>query len=376
MFNRRLHLLTFSGIKIGIDLSWIFIAFLLSWTLATDYFPQVDPNLSYGTYWLMGTLGMLGLFTCIILHELGHALVAKHYKIPISHITLFLFGGVAEIKEEPKSPKVEFLVAIAGPLVSLFLVGFLAACGTVAKRLEWPLLVVAVSNYLAFVNMALIIFNLVPAFPLDGGRIFRAALWAWKKDLAFATRVASRVGAAFGILLILFALLCFFTGNFISGFWFLMLGFFLQQSASGSQVRFHLKQELHGAKVAQFMKKNPTSVQKGTDIASFIKDYIYTSHHQLYPVLDKEVLIGTVGLKEIRDFPEDQWRETLVETVMTPRKEFHTVTQEEGVLKALHLMEEDGVPIVLVVENERLVGLLTAQDLFKIISIKTGLKKS
>jgi len=375
MFNRRLQLITISGIKICIDLSWLLIAFLLSWTLATDYFPRADPSFSPTTYWIMGILGMLGLFTCILLHELGHALVAKHYKIPISQITLFLFGGVAEIKEEPRNPKVEFFVAIAGPIVTIILIGILFSITILSQKLHWPILIGAIINYLTLVNIALLLFNLIPAFPLDGGRVFRSALWAWSKDLGFATRIASRIGSAFGILLILLALLCFFTGNFLSGFWFLLIGLFLQRAASSSQLQSSLNQELRGEKVSKFMKKNPISVEKGISIQVLVEEYFYTSHHQLYPVVQKQKLIGSISLKEVKNIPQKHWEETLVESVMIPKSELQIVSPDSSALEALNLLQQADIPTLLVVDKEQLVGLLTAQDLFKLISLKLSLKE-
>src|SRR3989339_2024126 len=164
MFSKRFNFMTIAGIKIGIDLSWLFIAILLSWTLAAGHFPFAYPGHSIGLYWFMGVLGMLGLFACIVLHELGHAFVAKHFKLPISQITLFLFGGVAEIKKEPTSPKVEFLVAIAGPIVTLaltFLLFFTTYFGT---QFGWSFILIGITSYLTTINLLILFFNLVPAF--------------------------------------------------------------------------------------------------------------------------------------------------------------------------------------------------------------------
>ena len=167
MFGKRFNFLSLAGIKIGVDISWLFIAILLSWTLASGYFPLQYPNLPLESYWLMGIIGMLGLFICIILHELGHALVAKHYKLPISQITLFIFGGVAEIKKEPQSPKIEFLMAIAGPIVSVILVGVMLFLTGMGNIYGWPILIKGITGYLASINAAIVIFNLIPAFPYD-----------------------------------------------------------------------------------------------------------------------------------------------------------------------------------------------------------------
>jgi Zn-dependent protease len=223
MFGKRLNILSIAGIKIGIDISWFFIAFLLSWSLAAAYFPFYYHGLSAATYWLMGIFGMLGLFVCIVLHELSHAMVAKAYGIPISNITLFIFGGVAEIKREPNLPSVEFLMAIAGPIMSLILalIAFLLNQGGI--QWDWPIVVTGILGYLAFINTVLAIFNLLPAFPLDGGRVFHAILWWWKGDLTWATQVSTALGTGLSFTLIMLGIFVLFLISFLSGFWLIIL---------------------------------------------------------------------------------------------------------------------------------------------------------
>ena len=292
MFGKRINFLTFAGIKIGIDISWLFIAILLSWTLAAGYFPFNYPQLSPGSYWLMGILGMLGLFICIVLHELGHALVAKHYHLPISQITLFIFGGVAEIKKEPQSAKVEFLMAIAGPAVSILLIALMYYLTKMGDQFGWPVLVRGVTSYLAYVNAVIVIFNLIPAFPLDGGRVFRALLWGWKKDLGWATKISTQIGAGFGLFLIFFGIFSLITGNVLSGIWLAIIGLFLQNAAASSRTQFYVGQALHNETVQTFMKKDVISVPPDITIKEFIEQYIYKSYHHLYPVTENGNLLG------------------------------------------------------------------------------------
>jgi Zn-dependent protease/CBS domain-containing protein len=374
MFGRRFNFLTVAGIKIGIDFSWFLIAILLAWSLAAGYFPHFYPNYSPGTYWLMGIGGMIGLFICIILHELGHAMVAKYYKLPISQITLFIFGGVAEIKKEPQTPKVEFLMAIAGPIVSIVLAGILYLLTILGRHASWPIPVVAVTGYLALINIILAIFNLIPAFPLDGGRIFRSILWWIKKDSAWATKVASRIGAGFGMVLIFLGIFSLITGNFIAGIWFIILGMFLQRAAVMSRSQHFIAQELRGEKVQKFMTKNPISCPPSISIQEFVNEYVYHSYHHLYPVTENENLIGYVSLKEVKLTPIENWKKVLVKEVMVSASEFKTVSPETSALEALDLINQTGMPILLVVKGKRLVGVLTAQDLFKLISIKLELE--
>lgn len=374
MFGRKYNFLTIAGIKIGIDFTWFFIAILLTWSLAAGYFPYFYPKLTTATYWGMGVIGMLGLFVCVILHELGHALVAKHYKLPVSQITLFIFGGVSEIKKEPQTPKVEFLMAIAGPLVSVVLgVGFYILF-YFGKHSHWYIPAVAILGYLGLINIILAIFNMIPAFPLDGGRVLRSILWAIKKDLGWATKVSTQIGSGFGILLILLGIFALITENFIAGIWFVILGLFLQRAAAQSRSQYYISHEMKGEKVQKFMSKNPICVPPDITIRKFVEEYVYESYHQLYPVTQKGSLIGYISLKEIKSIPSEQWKKSLVEEAMVPFGQFKTVSPEASGLEALDLINQSEMPILLVTKGKNLVGIITAQDLFKMISIKLQLE--
>lgn len=374
MFRKRFNFLKFAGIHIGIDLSWLFIAILLSWTLAAGYFPFHYPKLTIGTYWLMGIIGMLGLFVCVVLHELGHALVAKHYKMPISQITLFIFGGVAEIKKEPQSAKIEFLMAVAGPIVSILIAIVMTVLAHLGEQFGWPIAVVGVTSYLAIVNTAIVIFNLIPAFPLDGGRIFRAILWAWKKNLGWATKIASRMGAGFGFLLIFFGIFAFISGNLLAGVWLGILGLFLQRAATSSRTQYYVSDVLKGQKVDKFMKKDPISAPPDITVKELIDEYMYQSHHHLYPVVDKGKLLGSISLFEVKSLSADEWEKTPVQKIMVPIRELTTVSSNTDALEAFELMHQNEQATLLVADKGKLVGLLTALDLFKLISLKVELE--
>lgn len=351
MFSKRFNFLTFAGIKIGIDISWLFIAILISWTLAAGYFPFNYPNLAPDTYWLMGIIGMLGLFICIVLHELGHALVAKHYKLPISQITLFIFGGVAEIKKEPKSAKIEFLMAIAGPIVSIILVVGMYFLTRIGEQFGWPVPVTGVTSYLAMINAVIVIFNLIPAFPLDGGRIFRAILWGWKKNLGWATRISTLMGRGFGFFLIIFGIFSLIGGNFVAGIWLAILGLFLQHAATSSQAQFFVGQALHGEKVLKFMQKKPISVPPDITVKKLVDQYMHKSHHHLYPVTEEGTLIGSIGLYEVKSLTSDQWGKTLVKKAMVPISKSQIVASTTSALEALELMQESASSTLFVVEK-------------------------
>lgn len=375
MFGKRINVLSIAGFKIGIDVSWFFIAFLLSWTLAYGYFPTVYPKLTSTIYWIMGITGMLGLFVCILLHELGHAVVARYYNLPITHITLFIFGGVAELKKEPQTPKVEFLMAIAGPIVSFLLAFLLYLLTKLGIQLKWPIAVRAVTGYLALINFLLALFNLIPAFPLDGGRIFRAILWGWKKNLAWATRISAFIGSGFGFALIFLGIFNLFSRNFLAGFWLMILGWFLHRAASSVQTQFVIGKELEGEKVSKFMKKDPISVTPDITIKQFIEKYVYTSHHHLYPVTAHGKLIGYISLQQVKSCPHSAWENTTVREIMVQSPKFQTVSADTSALEALNLIQETQLAMLFVVKDDHLVGILTAQDLFKLISLKLELEQ-
>ena len=373
MFGRRLHIFTSLGIKIGIDLSWIFIAVLLSWSLAAGHFPYYYPNLSSEIYWLMGISGMVGLFACILLHEMGHAVVAKHFNLPVTHITLFIFGGVAEIKKDPPNPKVEFLVSIAGPIVSVILAFLMYALTLFGEEYGWPVEVVGITSYLAMINAILVLFNMIPAFPLDGGRVLRALLWWWKDNLGWATNVAASLGIGFGFVLLVLGFLSLVSENFITGVWLIIIGLFLQGAAASYRTQYYVGKGLRDQKVAKFMTANPISVPPDITIKTFVEKYVYDSFHHLYPVTDNGKLIGTVSTKEIKSLPHASWEETLVEQVMVPESNFRTVTPDTSAIDALTIMNQTDSPTLMVLEGCHLVGIVTSHNLFKIVSLKLEL---
>ncbi|GAB4236391.1 MAG: site-2 protease family protein [Chlamydiales bacterium] len=376
MFGRRFPLFSVAGINIGVDVSWFLIAFLLSWTLAVGYFPFYYPKFTAGSYWIMGISGMLGLFISIILHELGHALTAKKFNVPISEITLFVFGGVAQLKHEPPSPKAEFLVAVAGPIVSVFISVFMSFITGWGKSLELSSMITGVTAYLAMINMVVVVFNLIPAFPLDGGRIFRALLWWWKDDLGWATTITSKIGSGFGFFLIFMGFFTLLTGNIFVGMWWIILGLFLQQAASLSKTQYYVRHELEGERVERYMIKDPITIPPTITLKEFLDDYVFRSFHHLYPVVEEKELRGYVTLTEVKSIDHDKWSEVTVEDVLVPLDEIKTVSEETQALEALNIFQETNASTLLVADGKTLKGMLTAQDLYKLISIKIDLETS
>ena len=272
MFGRPIPLFKLAGFQIALDWSWFILAVLITWTLARGVFPYYYAGLPPAAYWSMGVIAALGLFGSIVVHELGHAVVARRYGLPIRRITLFIFGGVAEMEAEPERPAAEFWVAIAGPIVS-FLVGLVcwlllqAAAGADAG-----VPVAGVLAYLATINLILAVFNLVPAFPLDGGRILRAVLWYWKGSLRWATRISSAIGGGFGILLIVLGVYRVLIGDFVGGMWWFLIGLFVRFAAQASYQQVVMREALRGVPVRRIMTARPTTVPSALTIAQLIDE--------------------------------------------------------------------------------------------------------
>ena len=256
MFTRRFPLFSIFGFRISIDLSWFVLAALIVWSLATDLFPQDVPDQSARTYYIMGMVAALGMFGSIVFHELAHSLVARTYGIRIAGITLFIFGGVAELEDEPPTPKSEFVVAIAGPISSVILGGALFLIASLAETTSSPE-VRSVLGYLMVINIALAVFNLIPAFPLDGGRMLRAILWWRNGDLRKATRLASLLGAALGIALMGFGVYTIFQGAQIGGLWQILIGYFVFNAAGSARRQTEIIERLRGVNVRQIMRTPP-----------------------------------------------------------------------------------------------------------------------
>jgi Zn-dependent protease/CBS domain-containing protein len=374
MFGRRLKLFKLFGFEVRIDASWILIAVLVVWSLAMGVFPQEFPGLARSAYWWMGVVGAFGLFGSIVFHEMCHSLVANHYQLPMKGITLFIFGGVAEMGGEPQSPKVEFLMAIAGPLSSIALGFLFFAIGKPAEGI-WPIEAVAVIAYLAWINWILAAFNLIPAFPLDGGRVLRSALWHFQRDLRRATRIASRIGSGFGILLMLFAVYQLFYGYFISAVWYFLIGMFIQSASRMSYEQVLLRNALQGERVRYFMRPNPVTVPSGISIRQLVEDYFYRYHFRMFPVVaDGDRLEGCVSAQDIKRIPREEWDQHQVEEIVKPPTTANTISPDTDALNALSKMRESGASGLLVTDHEHLLAIVSLKDLMRLLSTKIDLE--
>ncbi|MBL26192.1 MAG: site-2 protease family protein [Rhodospirillaceae bacterium] len=370
MFGRRITLFKLLGFEVGVDFSWVVLALLITWSLAVGYFPTRVPDLTPGTYWWMGVVGAIGLFFSIIFHEFSHSLVARGYGMSISGITLFLFGGVAQMTGEPKNARAEFLMAAAGPVASFVLGGTFYLIHLVVTGPAAPVEVDTVVVYLAWINFILGAFNLVPAFPLDGGRMLRAALWGWKGDIRWASRIASSAGAGFGLALILLGVISVLEGNFVGGMWWFLIGLFIRGAASSSYQQTVVRRTLQGVTIAQVMNDRPVTVSADASIADLIENDFHRYYYKMFPVLDGDRLVGCVTLKGTRTIRPEEWRTTPVREVMERCGSGNTLPPDAAVETVLETMQKSGNSRYLVAEGDRLLGIVTLKDLLRFLEFK------
>ncbi|MEE8360911.1 MAG: site-2 protease family protein [Gemmatimonadales bacterium] len=375
VFGRRLRLGTILGFEVGVDASWIFIAALLTWSLAAGFFPARFPDLAAATYWAMGIAGTLGLFLSVVLHELSHSLVARRHGVEMRGITLFLFGGVAQMGSEPETPRAEFRIAIAGPIASVIIGGLFFLLGQGSAAASAPTPVTGVLSYLGLINMVLAVFNLVPAFPLDGGRVLRAVLWHLKGDLRWATRVAAQMGSGFGMVLIVLGVMSLISGNVIAGMWWMLIGMFLRGAARRSYQQLMVRRALEGEPVSRFMCVDPTTVSPDISLSSLVEDYFYRDFHTFYPVVGAGGLVGGVSLKQVKGIPRDRWADSTVGDLAEPLSESNTIQPDSEAVEALSSMQKTGISRLMVLEGDRLVGIVTLKDLLRFLALRIELEE-
>jgi Zn-dependent protease/CBS domain-containing protein len=376
MFGQRIKLFKLLGFEVRIDWSWIIIAILIVWSLSKGLFPYYYKGLSTQTYWWMGIIGAAGLFVSIIVHEFSHSLVARKYGLPMKGITLFIFGGVAEMGDEPPSARAEFMMAIAGPLSSILIALIFYGIHAAGKQAGLAEPINGVVGYLGWINAILAGFNLLPAFPLDGGRVLRSILWGVKKNLRWATYVSSRIGSGFGILLIVLGVVQLFRGNFIGGMWWFLIGMFLQGAAKASYQQLLTRRALEGEPISRFMKTDPVTVPPSISLERLVEDYIYRYHFKMFPVIENsDRLLGCVTTKQIKEIPRDEWRQKTVGEIAARCSPENTIEPLADAMKALSVMKQTGTSRLMVVEGGRLVGIIALKDLLELLSLKVELEE-
>ncbi|MCV2873711.1 site-2 protease family protein [Defluviimonas sp. WL0050] len=369
MFSRTVRLVEIFGFQVKVDASWFFIAFLVVWSLMSGYFPAQVPGLRTGDYLVLAIIAMVALFAGLILHELAHSLVARRFGLGIGGITLFIFGGVAELDEEPVDPRSEFWIAIAGPIMSFALAGlaYLALLLSKATGISEPLQ--AVLEYLALINFVLALFNLLPAFPLDGGRVLRAALWRWSGDLVKATRSATAASAILAYALIAFGFVSLFSGAVIGGFWQALIGLFLLTAARGTYQQLMVKTALRDKSVATMMSRSIHTATPDDTLGDVVNRIMLRHSVSFVPVTEGDHLLGYVDTALLQKIDRENWGDTHVGDIYVRSDPTNTITPDVATDALMTRIASGGRRKFLVAEGGRLLGVITLSDLMAYLAV-------
>lgn len=381
MIKTSIRIFRLWGIPVEINVSWLLILTLVTWTFATGYYPFHFPDVfSIQELWVLGFITAILMFLSILLHEFSHSLVASRNGLPIRKITLFIFGGVAQMDREVDNPVVELKTATAGPLMTVVLVAIFYSLSLLLKEY---LFARALLRSLTYLNIVLLIFNMVPGFPLDGGRILRAAIWYRTGNLYRATRITSRIGRSFAFVLMILGVAHLFSFPFsqnlwtlIYGMWFIFIGFFLRQAAQSSYLMVALKETLGHLRVADVMRTGVIVVDRSTNLITLVDDYFLKHHYNSFPVIGEGKLVGIVSLKDVKQVERDQWPVMTVENIMDGEIVKAALHPSDSAEKLLHLIMKRGYGRLPVVDDDgNVVGVVTRRDLMEIFKMVTVLEE-
>jgi Zn-dependent protease/CBS domain-containing protein len=359
------------GIPIYLHFSWLLIFGLIVWTLSTGYFPAKYPNLPASSAWANGLVASLLFFVSILLHELGHAAVALRNGLRTRSITLFIFGGVAQLERDPKDGRAEFWMAVAGPAVSLLLAGLFYVCAGLTLLGPGA---VAVARYLALINLLLALFNLVPAFPMDGGRLLRGALWA-SLGKARATQIASGAGTFFAFFLMFAGVLSLLRGNSLSGVWYILIGWFIKDASAASYQQVRLDEALRGVSVRDAMLEAVATIPSSGSVAEAAREYFLRTGYGSYPVTRGEAVVGLLCLKDVLRLSPEERGSTSVQGAMRPLTDAIVIEPDVPLPVALARMADAGTARLLVMHGDRLVGLLTMNGVIRRLKVREELAR-
>jgi Zn-dependent protease/CBS domain-containing protein len=360
------------GIPVHLHFSWLIIFGLIVWTLSTGYFPAHYPDLPAASYWAKGLVASLLFFVSILLHEFGHAGVARHYGLRTQSITLFIFGGVAQLEKDPKDGQVEFWMAAAGPVVSLGLAAVFYTCGVL------PFVgpsAAAIAKYLALINLMLALFNLVPAFPMDGGRLLRGALWA-SMGKTRATRIASGAGTFFAFLLIFVGVFRLLRGDALGGVWYILIGWFIKDASAASYQQVRLDETLRGLTVRDAMVEAVETIPSSGSVAEAAQAHFLRTGFGSYPVTRDRAVVGLLYLKDVLRIPADQRQSTSVQGAMRPLSNDIVIDPDVPLTVALGKIAQAGAARLIVMQGDQLVGLLTMNGVIRRLKVREELAGS
>jgi Zn-dependent protease/CBS domain-containing protein len=374
--NSNVKLGRISGIEVGLHYSWFIIAALIVLSLA-EHFRQVNPNWSTGQIWIAGLVTAALFFISLLLHELAHSLVAQARGLKVKAITLFALGGVSQLQDDATNAKTEFWVAIAGPIASL-IIGF--GCLGIALGLGWhrstepQTAVTGVLVWLGYINIVLAVFNMIPGFPLDGGRVLRSIVWAITKNADRSTRIAARVGQVVALLFILDGIWKFFSGAGFGGLWIAFIGWFLMDAAKASYAQVEITAAFRGIRVSQVMSNDCVTVNRGMSLQEFVDIFLLRTGQRCFAVEDQGRLVGLITPRDVGNIPRERWDTTTVREAMRPLQELHIITPDTPVLDALKLMARNDVNQLPVVANGTLQGMVSRSHLVQLLQARSELQ--
>jgi Zn-dependent protease/predicted transcriptional regulator len=362
------------GIPIRIHYTLWFVFILIAWSLAVGYMPHQYPGLSTVTYWAIGIASAIILFVSVLVHELSHSYVAKKNGLPIARITLFFFGGVSEMTEEPKDPGLEVRMAAAGPLMSFLIAGVLGALWYLGGSVHAPVAIIAILGYAALINGVLGVFNLLPAFPLDGGRVFRGSVWKHSNNFVGATRTAIRVSEGISLLMMFGGFVFIILGDFVDGLWVIVLGWFIRSGAQTSLKQTLVGEALLGVSVGDIMTREVLTVPPEITVQQLVSNYLLVHRHGGYPVVKNGEVLGVVTLQSVRAVPKEKRDFVTVREAMVPFERTVMVEASVTALDAMQKMARNKVGRVLVIDGGRLLGIATREDVVSAIQTRQELE--
>jgi len=362
------------GIPVRIHYTLWLVFLLIAWSLAYGYMPRQYPGLGVATYWAIGIASAILLFVSVLVHELAHSYIASKNGLPIARITLFFFGGVSEMREEPKNPRLEVKMAAAGPLTSFAIAAIFAGLWYLNLTAGGLIGITATFQYAALINALLGAFNLVPAFPLDGGRVLRGAMWSRSGNLLKATTTASKIGEAFAYAMMFGGFAAIFLGDIVDGVWFLFLGWFLRSGAETSKSQTVISEALAGVRVGDVMTHEVVTVPPDMTIQRLVSEYFLVRTHGGYPVVQDGKLLGIITLQCVRALPRDRWIDTSVGNAMVTCERTVTIEPEAAAADAMAKMARQRVGRLLVTSRDgQLLGILTNGDLMRAVQVRIDL---
>jgi Zn-dependent protease len=357
------------GIEIHIDSSWLIIFALVTWTLAENYFPTQNPDWSLLLNWFLGFSASIMFFASVLVHELSHSLMAIYQGAKVRNITLFLLGGVAQIADEPDEPFKEFLIAVVGPLSSI-LIGVIAGSAWFFTREISPH-IASIFSYLAIINIVLACFNLLPGFPLDGGRIFRSIIWGLTGNVRLATKIATLSGKVIALLLICWGTWGIFSESNYSGLWRILIGWFLYTTANKSYRHLIVKDTLRKIRVEDLMVTNFDTIPPGLSIQQLVDDYLTPPRDRGFLVINEGTLEGIVSVHDLNKIPRELWTTTTVDRIMIPKEQLEKISPGDDASVALSKLSANNIHQIPVVQENKVCGILRRNDILNYLQLHT-----